>query len=217
MRLASFILFLSCSPVFAQLLSGQVIGVGDGDTVTVLTVDRKPVKVRLAQIDAPEKAQAFGERSKQSLSDLIYGKNVTVEVETTDKYGRTVGKINVGGVDANLEQIKRGMAWFYVQYGNDANYRDAEARAKSAKLGLWSEAAPTPPWEWRHSGKVTNTNNAAQVTKPLTGTTNSTSFSCGTKRYCKEMLSCEEAKFYLQHCGATKLDGDGVPCEKICN
>ncbi|QZA79555.1 thermonuclease family protein [Deefgea tanakiae] len=223
MRLLILIICFCCVPVFAQQqLSGQVIGVSDGDTATILTADRKPVKIRLAQIDAPEKAQAFGERSKQSLSDLIYGKNVIVDVETTDKYGRTVGKIIVAGIDANLEQIKRGMAWFYVQYGKDAKYRDAESKAKSAKLGLWSEAAPTPPWEWRHSGKATtasNTTQPVQAKQPINTTSSSASFSCGSKRYCKEMSSCEEAKFYLQHCGATRIDGDGdgVPCEKLCN
>jgi endonuclease YncB( thermonuclease family) len=222
MRLLTLILCFCCSPIFAQQISGQVIGVSDGDTATVLTADRKPIKIRLAQIDAPEKAQAFGERSKQSLSELIYGKNVTVEVETTDKYGRTVGKILVGGVDANLEQIKRGMAWFYVQYGKDAKYHDAESKAKSAKLGLWSEANPTAPWEWRRSGKATSTSNTTPSTgvyKQQGSTTNASSFTCGSKRYCKEMSSCEEAKFYLQQCGATKIDGDGdgVPCEKLCS
>lgn len=221
MRLLTLILCFCCAPIFAQQITGQVIGVSDGDTATVLTADRKPVKIRLAQIDAPEKAQAFGERSKQSLSELIYGKNVTVEVETIDRYKRTVGKIIVGGVDANLEQIKRGMAWFYVQYGKDDKYREAEAKARSAKVGLWSEVAPIPPWEWRRSGKSTaiNTTPPDQVSKSPIISADTGNFSCGSKRYCKEMSSCEEAKFYLQHCGATKIDGDGdgVPCEKMCN
>ncbi|WP_288841844.1 thermonuclease family protein [uncultured Deefgea sp.] len=226
MRQLFLALLLCSSSLFAQTLTGQVIGVSDGDTATVLTNDRKPIKIRLAQIDAPEKAQAFGERSKQSLSDLIYGKNVSVEVETTDKYGRTVGKIMVGNVDANLEQVKRGMAWFYVQYGRDSLYRDAESKAKSAKIGLWSENSPVPPWEWRRgakSGKDTNSGPSSEVTKTLASSSmqvsNSAGFTCGQKRYCKEMSSCEEAKFYLRQCGATKIDGDGdgVPCEKLCN
>ena len=140
------VFFLFSSSLHAEMLSGQIIGISDGDTATLLTNDRKPIKIRLGQIDEPEKEQAFGEKSKQSLSELIYGKNVTVETETKDQYGRTVGKVLVGGKDINLEQIKRGMAWFYVEFGHDASYRNAETE----KVGLWADPAPTAPWKWRH-------------------------------------------------------------------
>lgn len=210
----ALIFALIASPLYAETLTGQIIGISDGDTATLLTNDRRPVKIRLGQIDAPEKAQAFGEKSKQSLSDLVYRKNVTVEVETKDKYGRTVGKIIVGGMDANLEQVKRGMAWFYVQYGRDAAYRDAESKAKASRVGLWSEFASTPPWDFRHGSKTTATTARPSVNKSTT----TTGYSCGPKRFCKEMSSCDEAKYYLQHCDAKTIDGDGdgVPCEKIC-
>nr|WP_314899681.1 thermonuclease family protein [uncultured Deefgea sp.] len=144
------VFFLFSSSLHAEMLSGQIIGISDGDTATLLTNDRKPIKIRLGQIDEPEKEQAFGEKSKQSLSELIYGKNVTVETETKDQYGRTVGKVLVGGKDINLEQIKRGMAWFYVEFGHDASYRNAESKAKTEKVGLWADPAPTAPWKWRH-------------------------------------------------------------------
>ena len=185
----------------------------DGDTATLLTSSNKSVKIRLAQIDAPEKNQAFGEKSKQSLSNLIFGKQVSVEVETKDRYGRSVGKIKVAGVDANLEQVKQGMAWFYVQYGKDSAYRNAEASARSNRIGLWSEPNPVPPWEFRHGSK----SSAAKQTVVTTGST-AVSGNCGAKRYCKEMSSCEEAKYYLQQCGVKTIDGDGdgVPCEKLC-
>lgn len=214
-RLAlAFTLITSPLPLHAETLSGRIVGVSDGDTATLLTSSNKSVKIRLAQIDAPEKNQAFGEKSKQSLSDLIFGKQVSVEVETKDRYGRSVGKIKVAGVDANLEQVKRGMAWFYVQYGKDSAYRNAEASARFNRVGLWSEPNPVPPWVFRRGGK------SSTAAKQMVATSGSTSMSgnCGTKRYCKEMSSCEEAKFYLQQCGVKTIDGDedGVPCEKLC-
>ena len=207
-----FAFTLIASPLYAETLSGRIVGVSDGDTATLLTSANESVKIRLAQIDAPEKKQAFGEKSKQSLSDLIYGKQVSVEVETKDRYGRTVGKIKVAGVDANQEQIKRGMAWFYVQYGKDSAYRNAEASARSNRTGLWSEPNPVPPWAFRRGQK----SSAAKQSPAINST--SVSGQCGAKRYCKEMSSCEEAKFYLQQCGVKTIDGDGdgVPCEKLC-
>ncbi|QZA82263.1 thermonuclease family protein [Deefgea piscis] len=205
------VLSLCFTQSFAETLSGRIVGVSDGDTATLLTTANKSVKIRLAQIDAPEKAQAFGAKSKQSLSDLIYGKAVSVEVETKDRYGRTVGKIIVNGIDANLEQIKRGMAWFYVQYGRDSTYRDAELRAKTSRTGLWADMVATPPWEFRHGKKTGQSVNVNQTNSANAG-------NCGSKRYCKEMASCDEAKFYLQQCGVRTIDGDGdgIPCDKLC-
>ncbi len=107
--------------VFADI-TGKVVGVADGDTITVLNDSKGLTKIRLHQIDAPEKQQDFGQRSKQSLSELVYGKHVRIEVADTDKYGRTVGKVWVNGNDANLEQIKRGMAWVYKKYANEPAY-----------------------------------------------------------------------------------------------
>jgi endonuclease YncB( thermonuclease family) len=206
----TFILTLIASPSFAQTLTGRIVGVSDGDTATLLTSDNTPVKIRLAQIDAPEKKQPFGEKSKQSLSDLIYGKNVSVEVETKDRYQRTVGKIIINGVDVNLEQIKRGLAWYYIKYGHDSNYSKSESQAKALRKGLWAEPTPVAPWDFRHGNK----SSAAMQLTPYAAT----SSTCGNKRFCKEMSSCEEAMMYLKQCGLSKLDrdGDGTPCESIC-
>lgn len=108
-------------------------------------------------IDAPEKAQAFGTRSKQALSDLVFNKQVTVEYSKQDKYGRTIGKILVGGLDANLEQVKAGMAWHYKQYAKEqtasdrAAYTEAETRARAEKRGLWGDREQMPPWNWRRN------------------------------------------------------------------
>ena len=145
--------------VIADTITGKVVGVSDGDTITVLDVAKVQHKIRLMGIDAPEKAQPFGQRSKQHLSDLVFAKQVKIESDKVDKYGRTVGKVIVNGTDANLEQIRAGLGWHYKKYQKEQSqvdrvtYANAETTAKSQKLGLWADAKPTPPWEWRHGGK----------------------------------------------------------------
>lgn len=225
--LVIFLFFKFTAPVYAaDVLEGRVVGVHDGDTLTLLTSERRQVKIRLAQIDAPESSQDFGQRSKQSLSDLAYGKAVRIEVETTDKYGRTVGKVLVDGLDANLEQVKRGMAWVYRKYAHDPGYFAAEAGARNAKTGLWSQSNPMPPWEFRHVGRAghpvsTESDGDKRFDRPAASVApmaTLSSFTCRSKRYCREMTSCAEAKFYLTQCGLSRLDGDrdGVPCEALC-
>ena len=213
----ALLLFLYASlPSAAEILEGRVIGCHDGDTVTLLMAGNQQVKIRLKDIDAPESKQAFGQRSKQSLSDMVFNKNIRVEKDTIDKYGRTVGTIFVDGLDANREQVKRGMAWAFRQYLHDQSLLQVEDEARRAKIGLWSDTNPIPPWEYRHGGKNAGvTNQSTAKTEPTNQPVNS---SCGSKRYCKEMTSCKEAKFYLTQCGLSHLDkdGDGVPCEKLC-
>jgi endonuclease YncB( thermonuclease family) len=217
----AFVLFLYASwPGAADILEGRVVGVHDGDTVTLLVAGRQQVKIRLAQIDAPESHQAFGQRSRQSLSDMVFNKNIRVEKETIDKYGRTVGTLFVDGLDANREQIKRGMAWAYRQYLHDPSLSQVEEKARLAKVGLWSDPNPMPPWEYRHGGKNKKTNNKTTNHSLLkkAAASQSVNSSCGSKRYCREMVSCEEAKLYLTQCGLSRLDKDGdeVPCESLC-
>jgi len=117
---------------FACTLSGKVVRVADGDTLTVLTTDQRQVTIRLAQIDAPEKAQPFGQRSKQSLPELVFGGDVEIRTEATDRSGRTVGRVSLNGTDINLEQVTRGMAWACRQYLTDGSFLDAEQVARSA-------------------------------------------------------------------------------------
>lgn len=139
----------------ADVLEGKVVGVTDGDTVTVL-VDRREIKVRVAGIDAPEKKQAFGQRSKEHLSDCAFGKAVSVQWNKSDRYGRTIGKVTAGGVDCGLRQIQDGLAWHYKAYAKEqsaidrAAYSEGESQAVSRKAGLWIQPNPTPPWEFRH-------------------------------------------------------------------
>lgn len=141
------------------LVSGKVIGVLDGDTIEVLDVSKITHRVRLTGIDAPEKAQPFGQRAKENLSGLVFGKQVVVQAGKSDRYGRTVGKVMVKHVDANLEQVKTGFAWHYKQYASEqsvsdrALYSSAEEEARSTRVGLWRDLKPMPPWEWRHGGK----------------------------------------------------------------
>ena len=150
------LLALACT-AHAETITGRVVGVADGDTITVLDADKVQHKIRLAGIDAPEKKQAFGNRSKESLSALAFDKTVNVETDKRDRYGRQIGKVLVNGQDVNLVQVERGMAWFYRQYQREQSpndrrlYEAAEAAAKADKRGLWHDAGPVPPWEFRHS------------------------------------------------------------------
>jgi endonuclease YncB( thermonuclease family) len=135
----------------ATELVGTVVGIQDGDTLTVL-ISRKQIKVRLTDIDAPERKQPFGTRSRQSLADLCAGKDAQIEDQGKDRYGRTLGRVLCDGVDANAEQVRRGMAWVYVRYAaKDSPLYAVQAEAKAAKRGLWQDARPVSPWEWRES------------------------------------------------------------------
>lgn len=146
-------------PVVAATLEGVVVGVSDGDTVTVLDSDQQQHKIRLSGIDAPEKSQPFGAASKQSLSELLFNKSVVVVWDKHDRYGRTVGKIIVGGQDINLQQIRRGMAWHYKAYAHEQpvedreSYDEAERQARAGLRGLWREPSPMPPWNYRRREK----------------------------------------------------------------
>lgn len=200
--------FLAAQAVQADGLTGKVVGVHDGDTITILSAGNTQHKIRLGQIDAPELRQDFGQVSKDALAAWVFGKTVDIEVETTDRYGRTVGRVRVDGQDANLAQVQAGMAWVYRQYAKDPAYFAAEDAAKAAKRGVWSRPDAVPPWEYRHGGQASDRTPAASAA----------SAGCGGKRYCKDMANCGEAQHYLKDCGLDRLDrdGDGVPCESIC-
>jgi endonuclease YncB( thermonuclease family) len=151
-RTILFLMVLLASvPAAANSFSGRVIGVMDGDTILVLTSGYEQMKVRLAEIDAPEKAQPFGERSKQALSALCFKKLAYVEVVDIDRYKRAVGKVSCEGIDVNRSQVESGMAWVYRRYAKDSSLLAVEGMAKAGRRGLWADANPTPPWEWRKS------------------------------------------------------------------
>jgi endonuclease YncB( thermonuclease family)/methylphosphotriester-DNA--protein-cysteine methyltransferase len=142
------------------VIEGKVVRVADGDTITVLDKENKQHRIRFQGIDAPESKQAFGQKSKQNLSDLVFGKQVTVIYSKMDKYRRVVGKVMLDGKDINIEQIKAGMAWHYKKYEDEqppedrVSYAKAEQEARASKLGLWQEPNPTPPGEYRQKVKI---------------------------------------------------------------
>lgn len=157
MRLLLAAALLSLSVAYAAPLTGRVVAVSDGDTITVLTPAKKEHKIRLLGIDAPEKMQPFGRKSKFSLSDLVLLKEVTVQTNQRDQYGHDLGKVTLDGRDINLVQIERGMAWWYTQYQWDQTpedrklYADAQAAAKAKKVGLWADKQAESPWEFRRA------------------------------------------------------------------
>lgn len=130
------------------IISGKVVGVVDGDTLDLLEDGRIKHRIRLAEIDAPEHNQAFGKRSKQSLSDLAYGKDATAECAGVT-YERLICKVTVDGTYVSLAQVQRGMAWAYWRYAHDPEILRAHQQARIERLGLWSDPNPTPPWEFR--------------------------------------------------------------------
>jgi len=138
----------------ALAYQAKVVGIADGDTCTVLTADKQQVKIRLAGIDTPEKSQAFGTKAKQALSDKVFGQTIEVKEQTKDRYGRTVADLYLGARWINLEMVAEGWAWHYKQYSKDTQLAGAEQAARTAKLGLWADGSPTPPWDFRRGGKV---------------------------------------------------------------
>jgi endonuclease YncB( thermonuclease family) len=159
-------MLLMVSVASAETLTGTVVGVADGDTITVLDAHREQHKIRISGIDAPEKAQPFGQRSKESMSTMVFGKEVDVLWHKHDRYQRIVGKVMVASpdcrasscprtLDVGLAQITVGLAWWYRQYAKEqtpeeaGRYEFAEQEALSKHAGLWSDPHPVPPWDWR--------------------------------------------------------------------
>lgn len=203
-----------------QEVDCRVIGVKDGDTLVCLTAEKLQLTIRLAEIDAPESRQDYGNRSKQALSKMVFGKTVSVEVQTTDKYGRSVGMIKVDGRNVNLALVDQGMAWCYRKYLKDVSCLALEESAKEKALGLWAAPyAPIPPWEFRHGAKPTPPHKpSAPQTSLESPSKDLAGLTCGDKRVCRQMSSCAEAQFYLNQCGLARLDGDhdGVACDRDC-
>lgn len=165
-RLLPILLALAATaPARAEILEGKVIRISDGDTLVVLDANRKQHKIRVVGIDAPETAQAFGNRARQNLASLAFGKTVTIEWQKQDKYGRIVGKVladcDQPGCprDAGLEQLNAGMAWWYRKYAGEQSpedrerYENAERSARDGRIGLWRDPNPVPPWDWRKQNK----------------------------------------------------------------
>lgn len=153
--IAALFFGVSGSLLAGENVSGKVVAITDGDTLIVLDQFNIQHKIRLAGVDAPEKSQPFGNRSRQNLADHVFGKSVVVEVSKLDRYKRQIGIVRYLGQDMNLAQIRDGMAWHYKQYAGEqsaqdrATYADAEVKAQQMRIGLWSEINPLPPWDFR--------------------------------------------------------------------
>ncbi|MEB0262198.1 MULTISPECIES: thermonuclease family protein [unclassified Mucilaginibacter] len=133
----------------------KVVGVKDGDTVVLLSPDNQSITVRLAEIDCPEKSQAFGQAAKQFTSDLCFGKKVKLIGNQKDRYGRTVAQVELeNGTNVNYEIVKQGFAWQYRAYSKSMELAMLEKHAREARLGLWQDTNPTPPWNFRKEAKT---------------------------------------------------------------
>jgi endonuclease YncB( thermonuclease family) len=206
----------------------RVVGITDGDTLTALDSQNRQHKIRLAEIDAPERGQPWGDPSREALSALVFSKTVSVQQTDTDRYGRIVARVFVGGLDVNRAMVAEGQAWAYRRYLTDQTLIATEARARRERAGLWSlgDAQTVAPWEWRDGVRAgTGSVEPARAMGPRTLFKASPNpqpsdgrFRCSTKRYCREMNSCAEAHYYLRQCGVSSLDGngDGEPCEALC-
>ncbi|MBI4809534.1 MAG: thermonuclease family protein [Nitrosomonadales bacterium] len=238
MRLAVALTCCLALGVQAEVFPAKVIAVLDGDTVLVLREGGgKAAKVRLANIDAPEKEQSFGKQSKLSLQELVHKKQVRIDSRAVDQYGRIIGLITVDGLDVNQEQLKRGMAWAavgwrqsrreptgvplagaYSYYHSDKTCVALQKDAQQAQRGLWADSNPQSPWQWRKQHPSTKPDTQKQASTRRGTPVMLYDMECGRKQRCSEMVSCDEARFYLTRCGVTTLDGDrdGEPCKALC-
>ncbi|MCJ7555874.1 MAG: thermonuclease family protein [Gammaproteobacteria bacterium] len=205
-------LLVACVPVASDRLDGTVVGISDGDTLTLLATGDQRVKIRLGQIDAPERTQPWGNRSRQALAEVVFQRTVRVQVTDIDSYGRTVGTVFLGDLNVNAEMVRHGAAWVYRRYATDEGLFRLEDAARDQGLGLWSlpESQRVPPWQWRQERR-----GAESVKSTGVG---SADLRCGTKQHCSQMDSCAEARFFLQQCAVSTLDADhdGRPCELLC-
>jgi len=160
-RLAAALVLLAglMAAAQAEQWRGKIVGVADGDTLTLLDEHRQQHRIRIDGIDAPERSQPFGQRARQSLAALAQGREAVADCPKIDKYGRSVCRVLVDGLDVGLEQVRRGLAWHYVRYAREQSpqarveYARAEQTARSERGGLWSFRDPTPPWDYRRAAR----------------------------------------------------------------
>lgn len=151
-KIITLLLFIN-SFLFSEIITGKVISVTDGDTVKILDSNNETYKIRLNDIDAPEKKQAYGTKSKENLANYIAGKTVKVEYDKLDKYKRILGTIYFEDKNINEHQIKDGYAWVYRKYSKNNEYINLERISKNEKKGLWKDENPIEPWEYRKMKK----------------------------------------------------------------
>lgn len=150
---SALLLWTVMSSAMAGTLIGRVVKIADGDTLTMVIDDRQE-KIRLSEIDTPERKQPFGMRAKQALAEMTFGKTITVETSTRDRYGRVIGHVVVADLDVNAELVRLGYAWVYRRYSDDPELIRLEQIARAEGLGLWAGGNPIPPWEWRRGRRL---------------------------------------------------------------
>ena len=184
-----------------------VVRVKDGDSLVVDSHGRE-VEVRLADIDTPEYNQPRGGEAREVLQSLVAGKEVRLELIGGDAYRRIVARVFVDTVDVNAELVRRGLAWVRRAYDPAPALVALEDGARKARRGLWADEDPMPPWIWRKTKRSDTARELGAIPE----------VECGTKNFCSEMTSCEEAIAFLRQCKLPRIDGDGdgIPCEKLC-
>ncbi|MGQ3887908.1 thermonuclease family protein [Legionella sp. CNM-1927-20] len=143
------VIFLTPALSLAQIITGEVVRIIDGDTLVVLVNGKLTEKIRLAEIDAPERYQAYGNRSRQALAALCFRKQAVLNIKLRDHYGRLLARVHCNNIDANAEQIRTGMAWVYDRYHTDKSLYKLQEEAKKNKVGLWADPYAFPPWLFR--------------------------------------------------------------------
>lgn len=205
-----FYLLFSTAYTAERQLQCKVVSISDGDTLTCL-LNKAQIKVRLQYIDAPEQAQAYGSKAKQTLANFIFSKNVTLTIYGYDRYQRMLAVVYYNNENINLKLVESGMAWAYT---TKKEYNNAQQQAQSRKIGLWQDYSPVNPSEWR---KIHNQLPQQAVKKAKNFANASSIVNCQTKLSCNKIGDFELAKLYFQQCGWKELDGnnDSIPCNKL--
>ncbi len=190
---------------------GRVNRVLDGDSLRFVTTDGRTIEVRLAEIDTPEKGEPYSEAARRRLQQLALDREVAIEYFDSDTYGRLVGRVYVGETWVNAELVRAGLAVVYRRFVEDLSLCALEAEAREAGRGLWSQARR--PRGYGDGGAPCSAGREGRASPGDAGP-----FRCAGKTRCRQMRSCAEARFYLEQCGVTTIDGDGdgIPCERLC-
>jgi endonuclease YncB( thermonuclease family) len=205
-------------------LKGRVVRVADGDTITVLDSGNNQHKIRLNGIDAPEKSQAFGQKSREHLASLVSGKTVFVVYKSKDRYGRVLGTVFADSVNVNLEMLRGGFAWHYKRYDSTPAFAAAELEARKERRGLWVDANPINPEDFRHRGKSSVSKSSARqeyragsakanrrVAAPVTDECPDAGYWLNSNSNKRHNRNCE---YYRKTRGIPCQKGDGSPCGK---